>query len=127
MPEGQNVLEITLTGEPALAVDAELTDAAGAPVALERGEGGNTLRLKARVTPGAYDLQVLEPPRSVVFSWDTSGSVGPYTNIIYQALAAFTQAIDPQLEVVNLLPFGEPGQLPAARHGVAILAPCKLP
>ena len=59
--------------------------------------------------PAPYYLQVTEPRRSVAFVWDTSGSVGPYTAIIYQALEAL-RAIDPQLEVVNLLPFGEPGQ-----------------
>lgn len=76
---------------------------------------GNTLQLVAAVTPAAYYLQISEPPRAVAFTWDTSGSVGPYTNIIYQAFARFTAAIDPQREVVNLLPFGEPGQVLAAR------------
>lgn len=110
VPADQNTVEITLTGEPALAVDAELYDATGAAIAIDPHRAGNTLQLKANVAPGTYYLQVSEPRRSVVFTWDTSGSVGPYTTIIYQALAAFTHAIDPQFEVVNLLPFGEPGQ-----------------
>jgi hypothetical protein len=103
-------LAVSVTGEPALAVAAALSDAVGAPVEVERAVAGNTLQLVAAVKPGAYYLQVSEPLRSVAFTWDTSGSVGPYTNIIYQALARFTAAIDPQREVVNLLPFGEPGQ-----------------
>src|SRR5690606_34826458 len=47
-----------------------------------------------------------EPPRSVIFSWDTSGSVGPYLPRIYAALSAFAGDVKPGREVVNLLPYG---------------------
>ena len=107
VPEGENTVAITVTGEPALTVDVQLVDASGVPVEVKSQTEGNRTQVTALAKPGTYYLQVSEPRRSVVFSWDTSGSVGPYTNAIYQSLASFTRGIDPQLEVVNLLPFSE--------------------
>lgn len=47
-----------------------------------------------------------------VFVWDTSASVGPYLPIIYSALSRFAEDVTPDVEEVNLLPFGDGFLLP---------------
>jgi hypothetical protein len=109
VPTAANTLNIVLNGEPVVSVDVELLDSSGAAITRTAEITGGRLQIKATVTPGNYFLRVFDPKRSIVFSWDTSGSVGPYLTPIYQSMAAFTRDIDPTYEVVNLLPFGDPG------------------
>ncbi|MFN8493944.1 MAG: VWA domain-containing protein [Caldilineaceae bacterium] len=109
-PNGVNTINVALRGDPIVSVDSELVDSNGAPISYTTQFTNGALRLKAPATPGDYYLHVFDPKRSIVFSWDTSGSVGPYLTQIYQSLTTFTHAIDEQFEVVNLLPFGDPGQ-----------------
>ena len=108
VPDGQNTLEITLDGDPTLRVVARMEDEQGNEVPLlERRRSPNAQQLLASVqSGGTYYLVVSEPPRSVIFSWDTSGSVGPYLPRIYAALSAFAGDVKPGREVVNLLPYG---------------------
>ena len=109
-PPNVNTLTATLRGAPTVSVDGALLDSQGTPITYTSEITGGALLLTAPVIPGAsYYLRVFDPKRSIVFSWDTSGSVGPYLTQIYQSLATFTQDIDPAYEVVNLLPFGDPG------------------
>ncbi|MCX6044334.1 MAG: VWA domain-containing protein [Chloroflexi bacterium] len=110
VPPNQNTLQVTLSGDPVVAVAYELLDSAGAPVTYTTSDVGHRVELTATVTPGVYHLHIRDPKRSVVFTWDTSGSVGPYLAATYQSLASFARDIDPELEVINLLPFGDPGQ-----------------
>ncbi len=109
-PPNVNTLTATLRGDPAVSVDAEVLDSNGAPISHTLEITGGVLLLNVPVTPGdSYYLRIFDPKRSIVFSWDTSGSVGPYLTQIYQSMATFTQGIDPDYEMVNLLPFGDPG------------------
>lgn len=110
VPANVNTLNATLRGNPTVSVDVELFDSSGAAVTHTTEITGGLLLVKAAVTAGGYYLRVHDPERSIVFSWDTSGSVGPYLTQIYQSMATFTQDIDPAYETVNLLPFGDPGQ-----------------
>ena len=110
VPANVNTLNAIISGNPAVSVDVELLDSSGAPVSTTTEITGGQLLLNAPVTAGDYYLRVHDPKRSIVFTWDTSGSVGPYLTKIYQSMATFTQAIDPEYETVNLLPFGDPGQ-----------------
>ena len=48
---------------------------------------------------------VAEPPRNVVFTWDTSASVNAYLPTINNALVAFSSQVVPGREAVNLMPF----------------------
>jgi hypothetical protein len=109
VPVGANLIELWLDADDA--VRHRLSDERGRPVdhELEAGDGG--LRLRAFVEPGAYYLHLDEPKRSVVFSWDTSGSVGPFLPITYASVASFARDLDPDREVAQLLAFAQPEPL----------------
>jgi hypothetical protein len=53
-----------------------------------------------------YFLKIEEPPRNVVFLWDTSASVGAYLPVIYNSLMAYMADVVPGLDAANLIPFG---------------------
>jgi hypothetical protein len=53
-----------------------------------------------------YYLRIEEPPSSVVFAFDTSGSIGPYVTTVYQGLYQYAGDVQPGQEFVNILPFG---------------------
>lgn len=109
--EGENVVDLRLEGDPAIAYTYSLLDAAGRPVAFDRREDGTAVVLSAFVEAGEYYLGLEEPKRTVVFSWDTSGSVGPYRPITYSSLAAFARDVDGDREAVQVLAFNDPSPL----------------
>ena len=108
VPEGQNQLVLTMRGVPTLEAAPRLFDATDQPVELYPiSSQSNTQRWQAIVEPGGeYVLEAYEPPRSVIFSWDTSGSVARYLPIISSALFSYAETIVPDRDEVNLLPFG---------------------
>jgi hypothetical protein len=53
-----------------------------------------------------YFLKIEEPPRNVTFLWDTSGSIGAYLPVIYNALMAYAEDLVPGRDAANLIPFG---------------------
>ena len=108
LPEGENLLEIALEGDPTVNYRYQLFDASGEPVVFDLEEDGDRLILRYFGVPGSYFLRLEEPKRSVIFSWDTSGSVGPYTPITYNSLARFARDLDPEREFVQLLAFDDP-------------------
>ncbi|WP_263721655.1 VWA domain-containing protein [Albidovulum sediminicola] len=71
--------------------------------------GGRTY--SAVLVPGAYLLRVFEPPRSVVITWDTSGSVSPYIPKTVAAVRSWAKALVPGRDALNLLPFGAAGPM----------------
>jgi hypothetical protein len=108
VPEGHNAVAIDVEGQPFLAVALTLFDAEGfrVPVLFGPGEAPGSVRYSAEVTPGAaYRLRVERPPSSIVFAYDTSGSMGPYLDFVYQALRAFTADVRPGLEAILIAPF----------------------
>jgi hypothetical protein len=107
-PEGDNTLSLTMTAEPTLRTRLRLENATGESLPLTRVESESARAVfEATVEPGAnYFLVVEEPPRNVVFAWDTSGSVAPFVPIIYQGLAAYAEGVVPGRDAVNLMPFG---------------------
>ncbi|WP_176475807.1 vWA domain-containing protein [Halomonas salipaludis] len=60
------------------------------------------------IPQGEYRLTVTEPPRSIVFLWDGSGSLSSHQPAIYQALNRFAEGLEPDKEVFNMLPLGGP-------------------
>ena len=108
VPEGENLLTVELTGDPTIAYLYELYDAQGEPVFYDVLEGGEGVTLQAYAEPGDYFLHLWEPRRSVVFSWDTSGSVAPFQPITYSSLAGFASGLDPRREITQLLAFDNP-------------------
>ncbi len=86
-------------------VAAELSNRHGDPVTLEatQPDGART----AVLLPGEHFLRIYEPPRSVMLSWDTSGSVSPYIPRTLAAVRTWAQSLQPGRDALNLLPFGE--------------------
>jgi hypothetical protein len=54
---------------------------------------------------GTYWAKVKQPPVSVIFAWDNSGSVSPYHAQIFNGVNNYTQTIQPHIDAVNLLCF----------------------
>ncbi len=67
----------------------------------------------AAVEPGAsYHVEVAQPPSSIVFAFDTSGSMGNYLSFVLQALRTFAAGVTPGQEAVLIKPFEEKPLLP---------------
>jgi len=112
VPEGINTLQFELTGDPTVRTILELEDMGGNIIPVSEMRSGRSPRrhgYEALVEPGQdVWVKILEPPRNVVFSWDTSGSVGAYIPRIFNSVMAFSGEVQPEHEWVNLLPFGNP-------------------
>ncbi|MGK7296256.1 MAG: hypothetical protein ACNS61_10595, partial [Candidatus Wenzhouxiangella sp. M2_3B_020] len=108
LPGEMNRLVLRMSGHPTLEAAPRLVDANDEIVPLyplEHEADGH--RWEAYPEPGGtYWLEAYEPPRSVIFSWDTSGSVAQYLPVISNALMSYAQTIKPGRDEVNLLPFG---------------------
>ena len=107
IPGEENLLQLRLKGEQALRVQAVVQDEKGGAVPTDQSILSPRERLLSmEVQPGeTYYVRIHEPPRSVVFAWDNSGSMGPYRATVYQALQNFVQDVKPGLEYANFLPF----------------------
>lgn len=103
MPDDRNQANLSIRSEPGVILGHELLDLDGNLIQSGLSEGS---RLSLSGEPGTiWHLRVFEPPRSVLFAWDTSGSVSPYQNQTYAALERFAGAIRGDLESVMLLAF----------------------
>lgn len=113
VPAGLNTISLIMRGEPTLMAQAELLDAAGQSVPLyQQDSKANEVAWQAFVQPGqSYWLRAYEPPRALIFSWDTSASVGWYMPSMRNALYRYAEHIKPERDVVNLLPFGHSAPL----------------
>lgn len=109
---GENQLTVRLSGEPTIAYNYELLDAAGEPVAAAVRHSNEAVELTLFADPGDYFLKIEEPRRSVVFTWDTSGSMGPYRDITYNALTSFATGVSAERETVQLLAYEDPPRGP---------------
>lgn len=107
----ENRLEVRLEGDPSIGYTYRLMDAEGTGVSFDRREDGAAEVLSAFVEPGDYYLEIEEPKRTVVFAWDTSGSVAPYRPITYSSLAGFARDVDGAREAVQLMAFNDPAPL----------------
>jgi hypothetical protein len=110
-PDDQNTLVFSVGGTPTVGVKLTLYDSSGTeiPMSFSQAEGGGAT-YTATVTPGeTYRVKVEQPPHSVVFAFDTSGSMGNYEPFVQQGLRAFSASVKPGQEFVNILPFdGQP-------------------
>ncbi|MGA8205788.1 MAG: hypothetical protein WB812_14810 [Woeseiaceae bacterium] len=109
IPAADNTLTVDLTGDPTVRTVLRMEDAAGDPMVLRRvdkAESPSRNRFEAVVEPGSEVwFDVSEPPRNVVFAWDTSASVNAYIPLINNSLVAFSGQVVPGREAVNLMPF----------------------
>ena len=110
VPASENTLTIQLTGDPTVRTVIHLESSGGEPVPVRKQSLESTPHLhtfEAIVEPGQnYFLKIEEPPRNVVFLWDTSASVGAYLPVIYNALMAYAEDLVPGRDAANLIPFG---------------------
>lgn len=108
VPSGDNRLRLDLKGDPTVRTRVHVEDESGNKVVLERTNESRTHHhvLEAEVEAGTYYIKVDEPPRSVAFLWDNSGSVGGYLNTIYQTMSEFGSGVREGVEFANWLPFG---------------------
>jgi len=116
LPAGHNTLVLTLSGVPTVRTELELTSDSGDPVVLRkiaRDSSPNRHVFEAYIEPETSGLlfEVREPPRSVMFMWDTSPSIGRYRPMIYRSLLAYAEDLVPEVDTANLLPFGAAGPL----------------
>jgi hypothetical protein len=109
MPAGDNTLKLQLEGNPTVRTRLVLEDSAGNEIPFKRVGNGETPAkhlMEAVVDAGSEVwVNVAEPPRNVVFTWDTSASVNAYLPTINNALVAFSSQVVPGREAVNLMPF----------------------
>lgn len=90
-------------------VVAELSNAKSQSIALQSASDEQVL--EAVLVPGEYALRIYEPPRSVVISWDTSGSVAQYIPRALAAVRTWGRSLQPGRDALQLLPFGPKGFL----------------
>ena len=115
MPAGDNTLDLAIEAPPTAGIAVALTDLTGRDVHLEeaRSTSPDIVRYTADVEPGAtYLLRVVEPPISTVFTYDTSGSLGPVLSYISTALRGFAADVRPGEEAVQIMAFEEEPLLP---------------
>lgn len=108
LESGKNTINISLLGTSTIKTVITLEDEAGLSVALNQQEYSHK-KILYKATLEAekyYYIKVIEPPRSVIFTWDTSGSTSNYQSLIYQALSRYTEGVVNGRDEVNFLPFG---------------------
>ncbi len=66
---------------------------------------GHALRI-IEAKPGKHVLQFSEPRRSLLVTWDTSGSIGSFRPAILRSLDMLSAEVDPEVDAIGLLPFG---------------------
>jgi len=107
--DSDNTLVIEMTGDPTVRTVVAVEDEAGDELPLRRTDRKdvfNRQQFEAIVSPGSEVwLRISEPPRNVVFTWDTSASVNAYIPQINNSLIAFSGEVAPGREAVNLMPF----------------------
>ena len=110
LAEPDNSLQLQLRESQLGRLRAELIGPDDAPVDLDWQQGADGWRQAAAIglDPGQYRLDLVEPPRSIIFMWDGSGSVAALQPAIYQALNRFAEGLIPGQEAVNLVPLGGP-------------------
>ncbi|MBD3679676.1 MAG: VWA domain-containing protein [Rhodobacteraceae bacterium] len=90
-----------------LEIAVEVMDIESGSVDLKQEEYDEGTRLSGLLFPGDYMIRVYEPPRSVVISWDTSGSVGAYIPRTLAAVRLWAESLQPGRDALQLLPFSD--------------------
>ena len=107
VPADSNFVRIELLGDPTVDFLYEFTDADGAPVFADVRAASERIEIEAFLEPGRYFVHAWEPLRNVVFSWDDSGSMGPYIEATMQTVFGFARDVDPARELVQLQVFSD--------------------
>jgi hypothetical protein len=103
---GHNTLTLDLAGIPSLGVRALLFDEAGEPRQLRTASTtADRERYEVVLDPGAYYVRVEQPPFNVAFTFDTSGSMGPYLPFVFEGMRTFASDVEPGREMATIIPF----------------------
>ena len=109
MPDNANTLRISMSGQPTVRTVLELEDSDGTAVPTKKQDSESMPRehvFEAFAEPGTgLYFHVYEPPRNVIFTWDTSPSVSAHLPSIYNSMAAFVSQVVPGQESANFVPF----------------------
>jgi hypothetical protein len=114
VPGGDNTLTFMLTGTPTVDAIVRVYDARGMEVETIREVVGDASTIAYRATvelEADYTIEVRQPPHSIVFAFDTSGSLGGVLPLIYQSQRSFAQGITEGQEFVQIVPFEMKPQL----------------
>ena len=101
VPPGNNQLRFLLHGDPGIDYAFDVRDAGGNILETEQRELDNGLELTVSTGPGRYYLRLYEPIRSILFSWDTSGSVQRFYDVIDHTMKTFAGGVKTGREEVN--------------------------
>jgi Mg-chelatase subunit ChlD len=115
VPAHDNTLQLALESPPSAGITLALSDITGREVPLRevRSSSPTIARYAADVEPGAtYLVRVVQPPFSTVFTYDTSGSLGPVLGYVSGALRGFAADIRPGEGSVLIMPFEDTPLLP---------------
>jgi len=106
VPPGHNTLAIDVAGVPTAGVRLELfaADGQASEMDLEPRAGG-AAHYEAVTESGIYNLRVEQPPFSAVFTFDTSGSMGPFLDFVFEGMREFASDVEPGRETVHIVPF----------------------
>lgn len=102
---GSNFVHLELLGDPTIDYLYRVIDAAGDAIVATVREAAERVTFEAYLEPGTYYVHAWEPLRNVVFSWDDSGSMGPYVDATLQTVFGFARDVDPARELVQLQVF----------------------
>jgi len=115
LPAGHNTMTFVVTGDPTVRAELSLTDTSGEPIVLRKLPYESTLQrhvFDAYVEEGRIPiLEVREPPRNVLFLWDTSGSVEALRPMIMNSVTTYAADLVPGQDMANLQPFGRGGPI----------------
>jgi len=110
VPTDENTLTLAIGGDPTVRTVVYLESSDGKQIPIRKDTQQSTAQLhifEAVVEPGSTCLvKIEEPPRNVVFLWDTSASVGAYLPVVYNSLIAYMKDVVPGRDAANLIPFG---------------------
>ncbi|MFV2064448.1 MAG: hypothetical protein ACC726_13205, partial [Chloroflexota bacterium] len=108
VPVGDNTLRLDVDGTPNVGVAITVFDETGGPVPATRSQQpGGTLRYEAIVEGGSASLVLVEqPPASIAITYDTSGSMGPFYDLVIGGMREYAAAVQRGREAVIVFPFG---------------------
>ena len=106
--QGNNTLKINLSGKLTVETIIKIEDDQGntIPLVVYKKQNNNIEYHIPVEANKEYYIKVEEPPRSVMFVWDTSGSTAAYHPMIYNAISSYSNDVIEGRDTVNFLPFG---------------------